>query len=141
MGLNSALKDRARAFRDLPTPSRVEGRTVMSPDPEYTGWFKCRIDMSGGSKRPAAGQGAKAVEHRPTLLFGIKDVSGNSLTDDNGDCVVKAKDRVEFKSPQLGHWFYEIAQHPHPIRKKRRVIGYTAVLVRLDHQEFRRRDP
>lgn len=148
MALGAALKDRARAVRKLDTTHKVEGTTVMAT--ETTAWFKCRLDLLGGQKGASAsgrnfgrGEGnAERVQFTPSIMFGVKDSEGNSLIDDDTkECVVRAKDRVEVDSPELGHVMWEVTGNPLPMRKKKRVIGFTASLSRLDFQEFERRNP
>lgn len=147
MGLNAALVDRARRLYEAPNPVKVEGSTqfinVHSP------WFRCRLTLPSAtyteaSSRVRAGladSGAisRAVE-RPYVMFGIRDEEGNSLIGDDGRPTVSGQDRLEITSPQLGTFVYEIVEDPVPIRKKRRVIGFTVGVSRVAEHQYEDRE-
>lgn len=134
MALTAALKDRARGIMSVPSTHKVEGKTVMAPDIRGP-WFKARLGTMS-SRESADGGGTWRTVKTPTLMFGIKDLEGGSLIDEDGGALLKAKDRVEVDSPQLGRAVYELTGDPEPMRKKARLLGFEAPLVRVDREEF-----
>lgn len=144
MGLNSALVDRARRVYVAPTPTKVDGTTRF--ETIHGPWFRMRLSFHPASTTEASarsrarltddgGARTRAVE-RPTLIFGIKDLDGGSLLAADGRCVLTAQDRIEIDSPQLGRHLYEIIEEPSPMRKKRKILGYTVAVSRVVDHEF-----
>lgn len=97
-------------------------------------WFRCRITENPAPDANDAQGGQRRVARTAQLLCGIKDVDGGAL-------VVKASDRLEVYSKQLGRHVYEVTSDGEPLRKKRRVIGWSATLVRVQEHEFEAAEP
>jgi hypothetical protein len=135
------LKDRARSIQSLPTETRVEGKTVMANDVLWGDWFKARLSEQSRRETTDGGGTWRTVKN-PSLLFGVKDTYGQTLLDtDEGGSLLKARDRVEVDSVQLGRAVYELTGDPQPIRKKRRLIGFEAPLQRVDRQPHEESHP
>jgi hypothetical protein len=121
VGLAAALVDRGRTVRQVPAGPPVEGTTPYRP--EFGEWQRVRIraDAPGG-------EGATGATYRsdaqPTLLY----LSGGR------DLGLRAEDRVEVDSPELGHRTWQVVGDPKPLRKKRRVIAYRAQLRLVDER-------
>lgn len=144
MSLNAVLVDRARRLVPTPSAYKVEGTTQVTNI--YGPWFKVRLTQVSGPQTEASirvraglgddgGSRLKTTE-RLSLMFGIKDLEGNSLIDENGRCVVKSPDRLQVNSPQLGNYLYEVTEDATPIRKKRKLIGFEIALARVEEHEF-----
>lgn len=144
MGLNAALVDKARILTPSPQAEKVDGTTTFTD--EAGSWFRCRLTLPSGA-RTAAGLRvvgnlgghedvrAPTVE-RPFILFGIRDLDGGSLVDDNDLCLVNSTVRIEIDSPQLGNWVYEAVEDATPIRKKRKIIGFSCGVAKLREHPF-----
>lgn len=136
MGLNAALKDRARVKRMVPRPAKVEGKTLHADT--YGAWFNCRLELPSGSllRDRATEQGGQRsrVVTAPTLLCGIRDLEGGTIE-------ITARDQLEVDSDELGHAVWEITADPAPMRKKSRVIGWTVSLQRVEEHDFEPRLP
>lgn len=122
MGLNAVLVDRARVWREQADPVKIEGRARMTP--VTFEWFRARLTLPASPEQQDTNRGRRKTVPNPTLMFGVKDLSGAALD-------VRASDQLEVASPQLGTAMWRVSQDPGPIRKKRRVIGYEVVLERL----------
>lgn len=130
MGLAAILVDRARTVSLEPAPEKVDGTTKMVP---VTGdWFKCRLQLPESPETAAPGSAASGGPMRttrtPALYF--KPLVGTS------DPPVKASDRIEVLSPQLGQAVWRVVAAPGPWRKKRKVIGFQVTLERDDEYEM-----
>lgn len=136
MALGAALKDRARRVVRVPSPRRVEGKTVLVAPVEGP-WFKARLSMPSASESADSGR-TRRVVITPTLLIGRKDSTGRKLTKPEGGCVIGQKDRIEVQSAELGNAMWEVSGHPTPIRKKRTVLGYEVPLSRVEDDTFER---
>lgn len=127
MSLNSALVDRARRLVDTPTPVKVEGTTQFQTL-TYP-WFKVRLTLSPAPESDDPQAARRRVPRPATLLVGRKDADGNPT-------VINADDRLEVDSKQLGRAIYQVTGDGEPIRKKRKQIGWTATLVRVEEHPF-----
>lgn len=123
MGLNAALVDRARVVRNVSAGTRVEGRTPYTATPGQ--WFKVRLSLPSGSESQASA--GRSTSQQAQVMTGRKDVSGAVLD-------VRASDQVEVVSAALGTYLFEVTGTPKPIRKKRRLLGWTVQLVEVDDQ-------
>ncbi len=127
MGLNVALVDRGRRLVDTPMPSRVEGttrfETVRMP------WFKCRLTLQAAPEADDAQGGRRRVPRPATLLMGRRDVDGNELA-------MAPTDKVEVVSKALGRYVFEVTGDPEPIRKRRKLLGWTTTLTLVEEHEF-----
>lgn len=126
MGLNAALKDKARVISATPEPLKVEGKTVSTPTSGE--WFKVRLELPEGNASEGPGQRRRAITS-PTLLVALKDAAGQPVD-------FNIRDYLEVDSPQLGRSVWVITADPAPIRKKRRVIGWTASVQEVDDHPF-----
>lgn len=136
MGLNAALVDKARVRRMTPLPQKVEGKTLSTD--VWSAWFKCRLELPSGSllrdrATEEGGQRSRVVTS-PTLICGIRDAEGLLIE-------VNARDLLDVNSVQLGRETWQITADPAPMRKKRRVIGWTLSLQRVEEHEFEPRLP
>ena len=127
MSLNSALVDRARRLVDTPTPVKVEGTTQFQTL-TYP-WFKVRLTLSPAPESDDPQAARRRVPRPATLLVGRKDADGNPT-------VINADDRLEVDSKQLGRAIYQVTGDGEPIRKKRKQIGWSATLVRVEEHQF-----
>jgi hypothetical protein len=119
VGLGSVLVDRGRAVRRVPAGPPVEGTTEFAI--EYGEWKRVRIraDAPGGEGSTGATYRSDA---QPTLLY----LSGERSLG------LRAEDRVEVDSPELGRRVWEVVGDPKPMRKKRRVLAFRAQLRLVD---------
>lgn len=108
MGLNAALKDRARRVYSEPTGVGAGTAEVKGP------WFKARVlDVPPKDLDPKLEGKAQM-----SLLCGTKATDGSTI-------VVKANERLEIESAVLGgRQVLSVMGPPDPIRKKVNVIGY-----------------
>jgi hypothetical protein len=139
MGLNVALKDRARAVVAEPSPTKVAGETIFADDIRLP-WFRCRIS-SDEERKGRNGAQVERATGRHTLMFGKRDSEGTSLTNDDGGCVLRAQDRVEVESNSYGTHIYQLDSTPKPIRKKKTILGWTVSITRVDSLPFERKWP
>lgn len=126
MGLNSALVDRARTVERRAAGRRVEGRTIYGAT--RGAWFRCRLELPQAAERAGDPAGVRAVQVEPSLMFGVRDLEGGVLRIANNV-------RVEVNSVELGDSMWDVVGEPQPMRKKRRVIGFTATLRRVEAVE------
>lgn len=131
MGLNAALKDRARVKRKEPLPTRVAGKTLS--EPTWGAWFRARLELPSGLERTGPGDRRRAVT-APTLMCGVRDAEGQPIR-------FHIRDELEVDSDELGFARWNITADPAPIRKKKRVIGWTVTLQRIEEHEFTPRLP
>jgi len=122
MSLNTALVDRARLHVYEATDSKANGATVMEWQPGP--WFRCRLTIEGAPEAVDAAGGHIETTISPQLMVGVKALDRTPLT-------IRANDRVEVASPELGTALWDVQGDPTPIRKKRRLIGATASLRRV----------
>jgi hypothetical protein len=121
MALRGALVDTAYRIRKQPDARKVEGSTVYAPTESEP--IKARLTLSTAAERPEDGR--VVTEPRPTLIVLKKDMRGNELD-------WKASDRIRVESRELGINTFEIDGDPQPMRKKRRIIGYSLTLRRTE---------
>lgn len=119
--IGSALIDRARVVSTVRSDVRVEGsyqnKTRHGP------WFRCRFDAgTEGEVRSAAGV---RRTRDATLLIGRRALDGSSLEFSGADV-------VEIESRALGLIRMQFRGAPEQIVKRRSVIGFLAVLDRVD---------
>lgn len=126
MGFIGALVDQARPVSKAEAGKVVDGRTLYAP---VTGaWFKARLEPPSSSERPDGAGGRRVVVKPPTLMFAMKDKSGELVRLSN-------EMRLEVSSRELGTGMWEIVGDPTALRKKRRQLGWTAQLRRVEtHQ-------
>jgi hypothetical protein len=122
MALGSALVDRGRIVRQATTGVKVEGTTIF--EPEFLPLFKCRLTLNEDVEKDADPR-RKRVTREATLMVNKKD-KGHNLVE------VRASDRVEVISKQLGTGVWEVTGDPEPLRKRRVVIGWIVGVSRVD---------
>jgi hypothetical protein len=128
VGLTAALVDRARTLTNRPTPYKVRGTTQMAAT--QGAWFRARLELPAAAETAEDGAGGKRRSLRaPRLLYGVRDSAG-------GDVVVTPEDRLEVDSAALGRAQWEVAAYPKPMRRKRRVIGWSVALKRVEETLF-----
>ena len=88
--IGSALVDRARVVRRLPTLSRVGGSTVFVE--EFSPWFKVRLTLGEAVEADVGGR--RRVSERPSLLVGVRD-------EEHGLVVLTTECRLEVVSKSL----------------------------------------
>ena len=88
------------------------------------------VSKAGGESADPQG-GHLRVARSAQLLMGVKDTDGEPLK-------VAPTEKVEVVSKELGSGIYDVTGDPEPLRKKRRVIGYSVTLVRVEEDEFTR---
>lgn len=133
MGFRGALVDRARRVVREPLPERVEGTTQFVT--VHYPWFRCRFSLDAAPDTDATPQpGYRRVPQNAQLMCGMKDVDGGVLD-------LKATDRIEVDSKELGHAMYEATSAAQPIRKKRRMLGHTMTLMRVEENPFEQAEP
>ena len=129
MSLNAALKDRARLVTRAAEPGRVEGKTVASPAID-SAWFKCRLELPEAGFTPGPGDRRRVVS-APTLMFGLRDAEGQPVV------MLARRHKVEVESVAQGRaGLWEVKGDPAPIRKKRRVIGWSVTLSKVEDRDF-----
>ena len=124
MGLRSVLVDRAYRIRKGATSKRVEGSTVFNSQESEA--IRVRLSVQQAGER--ADNGRVLTEPQPTLLVYKKDLLGEELD-------WRATDRIRVESVELGTHEFEVSGDPQPIRKKRRIIGWTLNLRRTEENE------
>lgn len=115
-----------------PLPERVEGttqfRTLHHP------WFRCRMQLNNAPDSDDTQGGRRRSPQTAQMMCGMRDQDGNTLD-------LKASDRLEVNSRELGRAIYEVVSEPEPIRKKRRMLGHIQNLTRVEENEFERAEP
>lgn len=124
MGLGTALVDKARVRRNAVSGPRVEGTTQYAPT--FSEWFRCRLMLDSGNESNAAAD-AHRTTRQAKLMYALRDVTGEPFE-------VRATDIIEVDSGELGEMTFEVTSLPKPIRKKRRVIGWTVPVAKADDQ-------
>lgn len=124
MALATAMVDRAYRLRKEASPQRIEGSTVYTSVESPP--IRCRLTLNQAAERSEDGRAV--TEPTPTLITLIKDTSGGAVD-------WRASDRVRVESVALGTDTYFVDGEPEPMRKKRRVIGWSLRLRRVDEQE------
>jgi hypothetical protein len=132
MALRSALVDRARRVVPTPLPERVEGTTIF--ETLHYPWFRCRLTLNAAPDSDDAQGGRRRTPHTASIMCGLRDLDGNTLN-------IRSADRVEIDSKQLGRAVYEMTSDGEPIRKKRRLLGWTATAIRVEEHEFEEAEP
>lgn len=127
MALGSALVDRARRIVKEPATSRVEGTTIFEDVPGP--WFRCRLFLTGDPESDDDQRSRRRTPRRPTLLVGRRDTEGNVIE-------LRADERLEVNSPQLGRAVWHIDGEPEPLRRRRSVIGWQVAVSRVVEHEF-----
>lgn len=125
MAYTAALVDRARLRRTQKSRDKVEGATRSSP---VSGpWFKVRLQMVNTPETNVDPGSRPRIVQRPSLLVARRDEQGE-------DVEIRAGDKIEVDSRQLGRETYEVASDPEPLRRKRRVMGWQVDVKRVaDH--------
>lgn len=124
MGLRAALVDRAYRIRKSPSGEKVEGTTIFAPAESEA--IPARLTLSTAAERNDDGR--TITEPQPTLIVYRRDLLGEELD-------WKATDRIRVESQQLGNHEFEVQGDPQPMRKKRRIIGWTITLRRTDEHD------
>lgn len=132
MALTGALVDQARRVVNTPTPNRVEGTTRF--ETLHEPWFKCRFTYNAAPDADDAQGGRRRTPRTGTIMCGRKDKDGNALE-------LNSSDRLEVNSKQLGRAVFELTSDGEPIRKKRRLLGWTANVTRVEEHEFQEAEP
>lgn len=123
MGLNTALVDKARVWGKATGQERIEGATVY--EPTVSAWFRARLELGAGQGSESQATQAQQSVRNPSLMCGIKDSAGRQIQ-------INGQDRIEVQSVNLGNNTFDVVGDPDPIRKKRKVIGWTVTLRRVD---------
>jgi hypothetical protein len=131
VALTAALVDRARVYsRRQVAAVRVEGSTPMH---EHVGpWMKARLQLPQAPESvDPPPRGRRRTVRVPTLMTGIRDLDGGSVA-------ITSEHRIGVLSKhQFGDGVevvFEVTGDPEPIRKKRKVIGWTVVMKQVaDH--------
>lgn len=124
MALQTALVDRAYRLRKEAAPRKVEGTTVYQPSESSP--IRARLTLNQAGERTEDGR--VLTEPQPTLICYKCDAEGNNID-------WKSSDRVLVESIELGTATYQIDGEPQPMRKKRKIIGWSLRLKRTDEQE------
>jgi hypothetical protein len=132
MSLNAALVDRARRVVNTPSGQRVEGTTLF--EEYHYPWFKCRLTLEAAPSTADAQGGRQRTPHPAQMMCGLKDQDGNLLA-------INASDTLEVNSKELGRALYQVTSDGEPIRKKRKMLGWTATLTRVEEHPFDRPEP
>lgn len=128
MGIRVALKDRARIKHRL-AGVKVQGMTKTVPTDGP--WFKCRLTIPEAAES-FDGQGSRKTSRKaPSLMYDTVDAEEGSRE----PVVLLGKHKLEINSDDLGDGIWEVAGTPAPIRKKKRVIGWTVQLRQIEDQE------
>lgn len=131
MGFRGALVDKARLISKSDTGVRIEGtifRTV-----ERSEWFRIRFDPDPAPEQRDDGQ--VKDNHPGNAMVNKYDFNGQEVRLQGGD-----KLEIVATDPALENGTYMLVSHPHPIRKKRRVIGYNVDLMQVAGDEQPLRD-
>lgn len=120
MGFRGALVDKARAIGKSNTGVRIEGTVFRTT--ERSEWFRVRFDPNPAPEQRDDGEVKDNIP--ATALIGRYDQSGNEINLQGGD-------KLEIVSANLGNGTYMLTGDPEPLRKKRRVIGYTVNLLQV----------
>jgi hypothetical protein len=119
MALGSVLTDKARIQRRLRTGERIEGRFVETAP--FSPYIRCRYTPSQGSKSRTAA----SVRHTQPAIVVMKAASLRRI----GLGQLLPSDRIEITSNELtAPTVMEIMGTPEPIRKRRTVIGWQAMV-------------
>ena len=124
MGLKAALVDTAYRIRKSPTGEKVEGTTVFAPSESEA--IPARLTLSTAGER--AEDGRVLTEPQPTLIVYKRDILGQELD-------WRATDIIKVESRELGTHEFEVQGEPQPMRKKRRIIGWSITLRRTDEHD------
>lgn len=127
MAFGSALVDKGWILRredTEPEETWVEGERQLEPkDPEddkATNRFRCRFQLVKGSESQQDGRRRRVV--RPVLLW------GRNTKIQKGDRVkIRSREHFGVEEP-----VFQVDGDPEPLRKRRRVIGYEATLVKAE---------
>lgn len=126
MALATGLVDRAYRLRKEASPQKVEGTTVYQSVESPS--IRCRLTLNQAGERTEDGRAL--TEPTPTLITLVKDTAG-------GEVDWRPSDRVRVESVALGNDLYMVDGEPEPMRRKRRIIGWSLRLRRVDEQENR----
>lgn len=121
MALRSALVDRAYVKRRVADEPVVNGRRPQTMTESAA--IRCRVSVNDAAERND--EGRKVTDDRPTLTIDRRDADGVEIRP-------RKTDRLRIVSRELGEGTYEIEGKVKPIRKKRRIIGWTCTVVQLE---------
>jgi hypothetical protein len=123
VALGAILVDRGRLIEQVVSPQKVDGSSLTST--VRGRWFRCRLEMVEARERSGPGGGPPRAAPTPSLIYRPRDIEGLDMT--------KA---VEIDSAQYGAAVWRVVGDPKPWRKKRKVIGYRATLMRVEEHQF-----
>lgn len=123
MGLGAVLVDRARQLAVVGTGTKVDGTTQTAP--VEGPWFPCRLELPGTPETDGPGGGPKRTVKAPRIFY-------RPLAPDGTLVALKATDKIEIVSPELGTAVWQATGDPEPWRKKRRVLAWAINLQRVD---------
>jgi hypothetical protein len=123
VSLNNALVDRARVLGKAASSQRVEGTTLYVET--RSPWFRARLELGQGTGGRKAATQAKESTRNPSMMVSVKDEVGMAV-------LINNQDRLEVNSKELGRTVFDVVGDPEPIRKKRKVIGWTVLMTRVD---------
>jgi len=123
MALSAALVDRARVYSRQPLAGvRVEGRTQTVE--AASEWIKARLTLPAGPEAADSGpRSRRRAVRAPSLMLAPKDLDRIAV-----DVTTDTKIGVTSKQQFSGERIFQVTGDPEPIRKKRKVIGFTVAL-------------
>ncbi len=129
MGFRGALVDKARAIGKSQTGVRIEGTIFRTT--ERSEWFRVRFDPNPATEQRDDGEVKSNLP--ATAMISRTDASGSPVNLQGGD-------KLEVVSANLGNGTYMLTGDPEPLRKKRKVIGYTVNLLQVEGNDQPLRD-
>lgn len=129
MALGAAMVDLARIYVQRPSAGgRVEGRTQLTED--VSPWIKARLTLPQAPEAiDQTPRGRRRVASVPTMMCLAKDKAGG-LVEINTQHRIGVLSKQQFGAGV--EVIYQVTANPEPIRKKRKVIGWTVALRRVD---------
>jgi hypothetical protein len=121
VSLNAALVDRGRVVRKV-AGAKVQGRSRVTD--VHGAWFRVRLMPGPVPEGEDEQRGRRRTSPSPSLMAAVKDEAGELVE-------IRSSDEIEVDSPELGLARWRVTGDPEPMRKKRRVIGWTVTLERL----------
>lgn len=118
MALGSVLRDKARTISQSGETTRVEGKKVRVP--VESDWFRCRLEKVKESE--GADQGYRRKVTRPKIVVSRKALLTSEMQVD-----IISKEVHRSSDPVR----YSVDGDPEPYRKRNRVIGWEAFLIRV----------
>jgi hypothetical protein len=128
MGLESALVDRARTIRSMPTGAgRVRGMTQVAD--VTSAWFGALLMLPQAAATPDASSGRRRSVRTPTIMFDVID-------EENQRVVVDAGCRIEIDSERFGRSLWQPSGDPEVLANLHDVLGYQVTVTKVTDHEF-----